>query len=219
MLETANETAERLLELSRQHESERLARAQSAIEPRWYLVQCVRGSDAQAMHAFRRWDIETYYPQTLELRKVPRRQMSASQRVSGMEVRKPQPCPMFPRYLFAHFDIRHPSWHAAFEMGGVTGLVCKENMPVFVTDDLIASIKARENNGLVPGKESVRVIFGIGEHVMVTNGPFASFPGTVEEGLDVPIEKLEPDMRIKVAVNIFGRATPVELEHWQVAKQ
>jgi transcription antitermination factor NusG len=41
----------------------------------------------------------------------------------------------------------------------------------------------------------------------------------VEQGLDVAIEKLDPGMRIKVAVNIFGRATPVELEYWQVAKQ
>ena len=58
----------------------------------------------------------------------------------------------------------------------------------------------------------------IGEHVRVTDGPFASFPGIVEEGLDVPVEKFDPDTRIKVAVNVFGRATPITLTVAQVEK-
>lgn len=187
--------------------------------PKWYIVQCIRGTDQQALDAFARFKIETYHPKTVILKPLPRRRMSAAQRQGGMAIMAPTEVALFPRYVFARFDIRHGGWHDAFEVAGVGGMVCKGGMPVYMPDDTIGSIKKRENNGLVPGKDSLRVVFGVGDEVTVTNGPFASFPGIVEEGLDVAIEKLDASMRIKVAVNIFGRATPVDLEYWQVSKQ
>ncbi|MDI1265610.1 MAG: transcription termination/antitermination protein NusG [bacterium] len=193
--------------------------ARDAAGPKWYLVQCVRATDQQAIDAFARFKIETYHPKILQLKPLPRRRMSAAQRQGGISIQVPTEVPLFPRYIFANFDIHHDKWHDAFEVAGVGGLVCRDRMPVWMPDDTIASIKRRENNGVIPGKDSVRAIFSVGDQVTVTNGPFASFPGIVEEGLDVAIEKLEANMRIKVAVNIFGRATPVELEYWQVAKQ
>lgn len=186
--------------------------------PKWYIVQCIRGTDQQALDAFGRFKIETYYPRIMQLRPLPRRRMSASQRSSGMTVQVPQEVALFPRYVFTHLDIRETAWHDAFEVAGVGGLICKGGMPVFMPDDTIAAIKRRENNGVIAGKDSMRVVFGVGDKVVVTDGAFASFPGIVEAGLDVAIEKLEPSMRIKVAVNCFGRATPIDLEHWQVAK-
>ena len=204
-------------QFAEEKEAQRLGERNSP-GPKWYIVQCIRGTDGQALDAFARFKIKTYYPRIMQLRPMPRRRMSASQRQSGMTVQTPTEVALFPRYVFTHFDIKETAWHDAFEVAGVGGLLCKGGMPVFMPDYTIASIKRRENNGVIPGRDSVRVIFGIGENVVVTNGPFASFPGIVEQGLDVAIEKLDPSMRIKVAVNIFGRATPVELEYWQVAK-
>jgi transcriptional antiterminator NusG len=186
--------------------------------PKWYVVQCIRGTDQQALDAFDRFKITTYYPRIMQLKALPRRRMSAAQRQGGLSVQVPTEVALFPRYVFTSFDIEQDQWHDAFDVAGVGGLVCRNGMPVYMPDETIASIKKRENNGVIPGKDSVRAIFSIGDEVTVTNGPFASFPGIVEQGLDVPIEKLVASMRIKVAVNIFGRATPVELEYWQVAK-
>lgn len=201
-----------------QRAAERVAERTSP-GPKWYIVQCIRGTDQQALDAFERFRIETYYPRIVQLKPLPRKRMSASQRQSGMVIMAPQEVALFPRYLFTRFDIRISGWHDAFEFAGVGGLMCRDRMPVFMPEEKIDAIKRRENNGVIPGKESLRVLFDIGDQVVVTDGPFASFPAVVEEGLDVAIEKLEPSMRIKVAVNIFGRATPVELEYWQVAKQ
>lgn len=205
-------------DFAQQRELER-KQAREATGKKWYVSQCVRGTDQQAIDACARFKIATYYPVIMQLKPMPRRRMSAAQRQGGLSIQVPTPVALFPRYLFMNFDIEHDKWHDVFEVAGVGGLVCRNGMPVWMPDEVITSIKKRENNGVIPGKDSVRAIFNIGDEVTVTNGPFASFPGIVEEGLDVPIEKLVASMRIKVAVNIFGRATPVELEYWQVAKR
>lgn len=221
LMPAPNRTAEMLAELATQHEAERQRRIKEAgvMSPKWYIVQCIRGSDKQAIEAFDRYKIETYYPKTLELRKIPQRAMSASQRRSGISLLRPTAVPLLPRYLFAHVDLRMPEYHEVIELAGVGGLVCKGNMPVYLPDAVILSIRARENSGIVSGKESMRVVFGVGDRVIVTSGPLASFPGIVQEGLDIPIERLDSRMRIRIAVDVFGHATPVSLEHWQVVKR
>ncbi|MBR0871183.1 hypothetical protein JQ633_12500 [Bradyrhizobium tropiciagri] len=193
------------------------AREREAAGPKWYIVQCIRGTDRQALDAFERHKIETYYPTVVQMKPMPRRRMSAVQRRSGLTVMQPHDVAIFPRYVFTRFDIRSLGWRDAFEFAGVGGLMCHGGMPVWMPDDAIARVRERCGKPIAT-TETLRYFFALGEKVIVTHGPFASFPGVVEQAVDLPIEKLDASSRIKVAVQIFGRATPVELEHWQVAK-
>src|SRR6185437_8096382 len=86
----------------RADERERLRRAPG---PKWYIVQSIRGTDQQALSAFDRFRIKTYYPKIIQLKPMPRRRMSAAQRQGGMSVQVPTEVALFPRYIFTNFDI------------------------------------------------------------------------------------------------------------------
>lgn len=209
-------------------ESGNLAKVRKAVSPEmstidevqpFYIVRCLRGSDQQVIAGFHHRGILTYYPRIIELKPIPLRQLTPSQRYAGVKVMKPCPSALFPRYVFIQADLRAFDWQDIFEQTGAGGFTCEGRRPVAVRPNDLAKIRARENDGLIDGRISVRAVFGIGDEVTVTSGPFASYPGIVEKGLDVAIGDLDPKSRIIVAVNIFGQATPVELEIWQVAKQ
>ena len=116
---------------------------------------------------------------------------------------------VFPGYVLAKLDMNDDVWHMIKDTPKVTGFLGAGNKPSPITEKEAERLLKQIQEGVERPRPSVT--FDIGEEVKVSDGPFASFTGMVEE-ID------EEKARLKVSVSIFGRATPVELEYSQVEK-
>ena len=115
----------------------------------------------------------------------------------------------FPGYVLVKMVMNDDTYHLIKETPKVTGFLGSGNKPLPVPQKEVDRIRGVMEEGESRPRPSV--MFEVGESVRVTDGPFASFSGVVEEVDEVTA-------RLKVSVSIFGRATPVELEYTQVEK-
>jgi len=116
----------------------------------------------------------------------------------------------FPGYVLVQIDMDEEAWHLVRSVPRVLGFIGgTSDKPAPISDKEADAILQRVQEGAE--KPRPKVLFEVGEVVRVTDGPFNDFNGSVEE---VNYEK----NRLRVAVSIFGRSTPVELEFDQVEK-
>lgn len=115
----------------------------------------------------------------------------------------------FPGYVLVKMVMNDATYHLINDTPKVTGFLGTGKKPLPVSQREVDQIRGVMQDSVERPKSTIT--FEIGESVRVVDGPFASFSGVVE-GVD------EDNQRVKVAVSIFGRATPVELEFAQVEK-
>lgn len=116
----------------------------------------------------------------------------------------------FPGYVLVEMEMNDETWQLVKNTQRVLGFIGgKSDSPAPITEKEVAAIMGRMEEGVDAPRP--KVLFDVGEVVRVNDGPFVDFNGVVEE---VNYEK----SKLLVAVQIFGRSTPVELEFFQVEK-
>ena len=115
----------------------------------------------------------------------------------------------FPGYILVEMDLDEKTYLFIKSIPGVTGFIGLGKKPMPLPQTEVDNILKRTQE--TQAKPSPKVAFERGEQVRVKDGPFVNFNGT--------IDAVHPEKgKLKVSVLIFGRATPVELEYWQVEK-
>ncbi|MBX9759839.1 MAG: transcription termination/antitermination protein NusG [Beijerinckiaceae bacterium] len=172
---------------------------------RWYIVHAYSNFEKKVAESIREQAAQRGLAEKFEEVMVPTEQVVEVRR--GRKVNAERK--FFPGYVLVKCDLSDDVYHLIKNTPKVTGFLGADNKPMPIPDREAERIKGQVAEGVEHPKPSVS--FEVGETVRVADGPFASFNGVVEE-VD------EGRSRVKVAVSIFGRATPVELEFAQVEK-
>jgi transcription termination/antitermination protein NusG len=172
---------------------------------RWYIVHAYSNFENKVAESIREQAKQRHLDHLFDEIMVPKEKVVEVRRGRKVDAERK----FFPGYVLVKMDLTDEAYHLIKNTPKVTGFLGADNRPQAISDSEAARILHQVQEGIERPKPSVT--FEVGENVRVSDGPFASFNGVVEE-VD------EGRSRVKVAVSIFGRATPVELEFAQVEK-
>jgi len=172
---------------------------------RWYIVHAYSNFEKKVAESIREKAEQKGLSDLFEEILVPMEKVVEVRRGRKVDAERK----FFPGYVLVKMDMTNEAFHLIKDTPKVTGFLGADQKPMPIPEKEAMRIINQVQEGVERPKPSVS--FEVGEQVRVSDGPFASFSGLVEE---VDDERA----RLKVAVSIFGRATPVELEFAQVDK-
>jgi len=176
------------------------------VEKRWYIVHTYSGHEQKAKQGLLERAKALHKEDAFDEILIPEEQVvevvKGEKRTSKRK--------FFPGYILVRMAMNDETWHIVRGTARITGFVGgAANKPTPISDDEVARMTQQIKEGAVKPKPKIR--FEEGENVRVTSGPFANFQGFVDE--------VRPDKeKVRVMVQVFGRATPVELDYTQLEK-
>ena len=176
------------------------------VSTRWYIVHAYSNFENKVAQSIRDQAAQRNLADKFEEVLVPTEKVVEVRRGRKVEAERK----FFPGYVLVKCEMTDEVYHLIKNTPKVTGFLGADKAkPMPIPESEAMRIKGQVAEGVERPKPTI--VFEIGEQVKVADGPFASFNGVVE---DVDHARA----RLKVAVSIFGRATPVELEYSQVEK-
>jgi transcriptional antiterminator NusG len=172
---------------------------------RWYVVNVYSGFEKKVAQALREQAVKKGLQELFDDILVPSEEVIEIRRGAKVNVEKNY----FPGYVIVKMDLNDETWHLVRSTPKVSGFLGGRGKPSPISEAEVSRIMKQVQESIERPRHMVE--FEVGEQVRVSDGPFATFNGIVEE---VENEK----SRLKVSVMIFGRPTPVELEFNQVEK-
>ena len=171
----------------------------------WYIVQTFSGFEQKVAETLKDLIQKKKLDDKINEVLVPTHEVTVVKKGKRVQKKKKY----FPSYLLVRMEMNKELYHMIKNIQKVTGFLGTTGNPVPVSDIEIGKILGNIKEGTLSPEPSLS--FEVGEQVKVCEGPFSSFSGLVEE-VD------EDKLKLKVAVSIFGRPTPIELEYSQVEK-
>ncbi len=172
---------------------------------KWYVVHVYSGSEKRVKENIDEQADSKNMSEFIEEVMVPTEEIFEIRKGAKIKAEKK----FFPGYILVKMNMTDESWHFIKSQPKVTNFLGAKGRPVAISETEAKRLLDQISEGV--DRPRSNVIFEIGEEVRVSDGPFQSFNGLVEE-ID------EDKSRLKVTVSIFGRATPVDLEFTQVEK-
>jgi transcriptional antiterminator NusG len=171
----------------------------------WYIVHTYSGHEAKAMRALLERAKSMGHDADFDEVLIP--EETVVEMVKGQK--RTSKRKYFPGYILVRMELNDDTWHIVRGTPKITGFVGGDKRPPPISDEEVARMTQQIKDGAT--KPKPKIMFEEGESVRVVDGPFVNFSGFVDE-------VMQDKEKLRVMVQVFGRATPVVLDYTNVEK-